>query len=178
MEKQEEIELELTTLRSARKEFEKDFNDAMQSTRDKKKSRKPSASAAQPSRFHVWGRNSADTGLPTIPRVFNFAVSKIPNTADYSTEWFKDYQQKIFDRRDLQATIIDVQKIKSSFSGARTKTFKVLIKTVDMEVTVEKFFDYKMWVGGVYVSKYKRPRDMRLDPEAGSEAGLELQETE
>ena len=42
VETQDQIVSELNTLKAARKEFEQDFNNAMQSSRDKKKSKKPS----------------------------------------------------------------------------------------------------------------------------------------
>ena len=156
--KQEEIDQQLEKLKKARE----DFNDAIK-MKDNVKSKKPPASAASPNRFHVWGRNSADSGAPAIPRFFNFAVSKIPNKDDYSTDWFKENQQKIFDRRNLKATIIEVEQIKATFPNARTKTFKVLVMTEDMEVSIENFLEQRLWTFGLSISKYKRPRLPRPD---------------
>ena len=160
--KQDEIDQQLEKLKKAREEFDSNFNDVI-NKKDKVKSKKSSTPAANPNRFHVWGRNSADSGAPAIPRVFNFAVSKIPNNDEYPTSWFKENQQKIFDRRGLAANIIEVEQIKASFPNARTKTFKVLVMTEDMEVNIEKFLDQRMWIGGVSVSKFKRPRFPRPD---------------
>ena len=171
--KQEEIDAELEKLKSTRKEFDKDFNDAMQSTRDKKKFKKSPASVTNSGRFHVWGRNDGDTGVPKIPRVFNFAASKIPNTEQYTTDWLKEQQQKIFDRRNIQAKVIQVEQIKAKFLNARTKTFRVLIRTEDMEVTTDSFLETKMWIGGLSISKYRRPRALTEDLVASPSGGLE-----
>ena len=168
--KQEEIDQQLEKLRKAKDEFDLNLND-VNKLKDKVRSKKSSTSTTNPSRFHVWGRNTADSGAPAIPRVFNFAVSKIPNKDDYSTAWFKENQQKIFDRRNLKANIIEVEQIKATFPNARTKTFKVLVMTEDMEVNIENFLEQRLWTGGLSISKYKKPRFPRPDLVASN--GLE-----
>ena len=116
-------------------------------------------------RFQVWGRGADTSGAPSIPRVFNFVVSKIPNKTEYSTDWLKSSEQRLFQEFKLQATIIGVEKMKASFTGARTKSFKVLVMTDDREVTIQHFLNPKVWVSGVSVSKFRRTRSQQPDPD-------------
>ena len=55
--------------------------------------------------------------------------------------------------------------MKASFTGARTKSFKVLVMTDDREVTIQHFLNPKVWVSGVSVSKFRRTRSQQPDPD-------------
>ena len=92
-------------------------------------------------------------------------VSKIPNKTEYSTDWLKTSEQRLFREFNLQATIIGVEQMKASFSGARTKSFKILVMTEDREVTIQQFLNPKLWVSGVSISKFRRPKSQQPEPD-------------
>ena len=150
LDQQQAVEKQLKELKTLKNDFDKSFADVARAP--------PPARQSQPQRFQVWGRSADSSGAPPIPRIFQFAVSKIPNKEAYSADWLKKEQVKNFKKKDLEATIIECEQIKPSFPNARTKTFRVLIMTEDRKLTVERFSDSYLWVNGVSVSRYRRPR--------------------
>ena len=158
---QKEMDKELEKLEKLRQSFEKDLREAAVPPRRPKSV--PVTHAAPPTtdRFQVWGRGADTSGAPSIPRVFNFVVSKIPNRTEYSTNWLKDAEQRIFREIGLQATIIEVEQMKASFTGARTKSFKFVVMTEDIDVSLHNFMNPKAWVSGVSISRYRRPKNQQ-----------------
>ena len=168
-EKQKKIDDRLQSLEDLKSTLEKDLSEAVQPAGPTRVLPSPSTALPTPDRFQVWGRGTDMSGAPAIPRVYNFAVSKIPNKPEFSTDWLLNEQKRIFQMYDLQATIISVEQIKASFQGARTKSFKVLIMTEDRAVHLEKFLNPNIWISGVSVTKFRRPRHPRLEiPTTGS----------
>ena len=151
---QQAVEKQLKELKTLKNDFDKSFADVARAPPPAA----PLPRQSQPQRFQVWGRSADTSGVPTIPRVFHFAVSKIPNKEEYSADWLKKEQVKNFKKQDLKATIIECEQIKPSFPNARTKTFRVLIMTEDRKLTVERFADPYLWVNAVSISRYRRPR--------------------
>ena len=154
MSQQQAVETQLKELKTLKNDFDKSFADVARTP-------PPAASLprqSQPQRFQVWGRSADTSGVPPIPRVFHFAVSKIPNKEEYSADWLKKEQVKNFKKQDLKATIIECEQIKPSFPNARTKTFRILIMTEDRKLTVERFADPYLWVNAVSISRYRKPR--------------------
>ena len=168
LDQQQAVEKQLKELKTIKTDLDKSFAEV---------ARSPSPPRpTQPQRFQVWGRSADTSGAPTIPRVFHFAVSKIPNKEDYSADWLKKEQVKNFQKKDLQATIIECEQIKPSFPNARTKTFRVLIMTEDRKLTVERFTDSYLWVNGVSVSRYRKPRyQQQVEAAAANPIGPEPQ---
>ena len=160
---QKEMDKGIDKLEKLRVSLEKDLREAALPARTPQFVPRTEAAPPTTSRFQVWGRGADKSGAPNIPRVFNFVVSKIPNKTEFSTDWLKAEEQRIFRDLRLQATIIEVEKMKASFQGARTKSFKVLVMTEDKDVTLEKFLNPHVWVNGVSVSKYKRPKNPQFN---------------
>ena len=67
---------------------------------------------------------------------------------------------KVFDLEgSINTAKADAATAKKAAEEAKTKSFKVLIKDRNADMNGEKFRDPKLWVKGVFVSQYRRPRN-------------------
>ena len=119
--------------------------------------------------FQVWGEAEPDTNLaPVIPRVYSFAVSRIPkNDVKYTTEWLSRELQRIHTSENTHCQVLETEIIPSTHEAtSKTKTFKVLIKCNNGEVNADTFRNPKLWVRGLRAQPYRRPRNRTNDDDA------------
>ena len=109
-------------------------------------------------RNFIWGQAQDRREDTRIERKYAFAVGRVPKQHRYSVEWLRNALETNFNVVGIDATIDTVEPIESRFEGAKTKSFKVLIKK-GTDATEESLKNPQLWVENTLVSKYRRPRD-------------------
>ena len=106
----------------------------------------------------IWGTGEDSTN-EAIPRAYSFVASKIPKQDIYSCDWFKRETQQKLNANKVQAEIISVEHLESTFQTAKTKSFKVIIKG-KQNLEFDSLFDPKNWISGTKVTRFRRPRSV------------------
>ena len=112
-------------------------------------------------KLQVWGKaDSTSQNVPDIPRNYIFAVSKIPKHVAYTNDWLKEETEKLFYEQNVNAKILDISNIESSFTQARTRTVKLHLQC-DAKLDTKTLYDEKLWVKGLLVKQYRPSRQAR-----------------
>ena len=109
----------------------------------------------------IWGGANDEDDTMIIDRAYVFAITKIPNQDKYSDIWLKKEQERIFNGSKINGAdkieIIQVERIKSNFNEARTKSFKMIVKVKGLSMI--DMFNKSLWINGVCVKQYIRRRE-------------------